>query len=424
MATRIESAYDEARTFYAELGVDTDAAHEAPRRRPDLAPLLAGRRRRRLRERRRRARRRPRRHRQLSRQGPHARRAARRPRRRRCRSIPGTPPPQPARLLRRVRRQDASTATRFGPEHFAGWIDWAEVARHRPGLQPDLLLAPEGRRRLHALASRRRRSASSGSTTASPAAGSARRSARRSARPASPTSGSPTAARTRPSTASARANGSTESLDAIFEEPIDPAHNLDAVEGKLFGIGSRELRRRLARVLSRLRAVTRKKLLCLDAGHFHPTETIADKISARVHVPAGDPAARQPRRPLGQRPRRHPHRRAPGDQPGARARRLPRPHAHRPRLLRRQHQPRRRLGHRHAQHAQGAAHGAARTDRHAARSSKPPATTPPAWRCSKRARRCPSARSGTTTANSRTCPAARRGWQRCRKYEKEVLSRR
>ena len=27
-------------------------------------------------------------------------------------------------------------------------------------------------------------------------------------------------------------------------------------------------------------AITRKKLLCLDAGHFHPTEVIADKISA------------------------------------------------------------------------------------------------------------------------------------------------
>ena len=27
-------------------------------------------------------------------------------------------------------------------------------------------------------------------------------------------------------------------------------------------------------------AISRKKLLCLDAGHFHPTETISDKISA------------------------------------------------------------------------------------------------------------------------------------------------
>src|SRR5205085_4631624 len=27
-------------------------------------------------------------------------------------------------------------------------------------------------------------------------------------------------------------------------------------------------------------AITNKKLLCLDSGHFHPTEQIADKISA------------------------------------------------------------------------------------------------------------------------------------------------
>ena len=27
-------------------------------------------------------------------------------------------------------------------------------------------------------------------------------------------------------------------------------------------------------------AITRRKLLCLDAGHFHPTESIADKISS------------------------------------------------------------------------------------------------------------------------------------------------
>ena len=70
-----------------------------------------------------------------------------------------------------------------------------------------------------------------------------------------------------------------ESLDAIFAEPLDPKHNLDAVESKLFGIGSESY------VVGSHEfylgyAVRHKKLLCLDAGHFHPTETIADKISA------------------------------------------------------------------------------------------------------------------------------------------------
>jgi L-rhamnose isomerase len=70
-----------------------------------------------------------------------------------------------------------------------------------------------------------------------------------------------------------------ESLDTILAEPIDPKHNLDAVEPKLFGLGSESY------VVGSHEfylgyAVTRHVLLCLDAGHFHPTETIADKISA------------------------------------------------------------------------------------------------------------------------------------------------
>jgi L-rhamnose isomerase len=68
-------------------------------------------------------------------------------------------------------------------------------------------------------------------------------------------------------------------LDAIFAEPLDPKHNLDAVEGKLFGIGSESY------VVGSHEfylsyAISRKKLVCLDAGHYHPTETIADKISS------------------------------------------------------------------------------------------------------------------------------------------------
>ncbi len=71
----------------------------------------------------------------------------------------------------------------------------------------------------------------------------------------------------------------TESLDAIFAEPLDPRHNLDAVECKLFGLGSESY------VVGSHEfylgyAITRKKVLCLDAGHFHPTEVISDKISA------------------------------------------------------------------------------------------------------------------------------------------------
>ena len=69
------------------------------------------------------------------------------------------------------------------------------------------------------------------------------------------------------------------SLDEIFAVPIDPQHNLDAVEGKLFGIGS-ECYVAGSHEFYLGYAISRGKLLCLDAGHFHPTESIADKISS------------------------------------------------------------------------------------------------------------------------------------------------
>ncbi|MCL2304724.1 MAG: L-rhamnose isomerase [Planctomycetaceae bacterium] len=70
-----------------------------------------------------------------------------------------------------------------------------------------------------------------------------------------------------------------ESLDEIFEEKISPKHELDAVESKLFGIGS-ETYVVGSHEFFMGYAASRKKLLCLDAGHFHPTEGIADKLSS------------------------------------------------------------------------------------------------------------------------------------------------
>ena len=70
-----------------------------------------------------------------------------------------------------------------------------------------------------------------------------------------------------------------EALDDVFRKKIDPKLNVDSVEGKLFGIGSESY------VVGSHEfylgyAVSRKKLICLDAGHYHPTEGIADKISS------------------------------------------------------------------------------------------------------------------------------------------------
>jgi L-rhamnose isomerase len=76
-----------------------------------------------------------------------------------------------------------------------------------------------------------------------------------------------------------------DSLDQIFAKKIDPKLHLDAVECKLFGIGSESY------VVGSHEfymgyAIKKQKLLCLDAGHFHPTEGIADKLSsALMYVP-------------------------------------------------------------------------------------------------------------------------------------------
>ncbi|HXK60166.1 MAG TPA: L-rhamnose isomerase, partial [Acidobacteriota bacterium] len=70
-----------------------------------------------------------------------------------------------------------------------------------------------------------------------------------------------------------------QSLDEIFKEEIDPKLNLDAIEGKLFGMGV-ESYTVGSHEFYLAYAVKNQKLLCLDAGHYHPTETIADKISS------------------------------------------------------------------------------------------------------------------------------------------------
>jgi L-rhamnose isomerase len=70
-----------------------------------------------------------------------------------------------------------------------------------------------------------------------------------------------------------------DSLDKILGEKIDPAYNLDSVESKLFGLGSESY------VVGSHEfylgyAVANGIMLCLDSGHFHPTEVISDKLSS------------------------------------------------------------------------------------------------------------------------------------------------
>lgn len=72
-----------------------------------------------------------------------------------------------------------------------------------------------------------------------------------------------------------------ESLDTIFAEKIDEKYELDAVESKLFGIGVESCTIG-SHDFYLMYAAKNNKLICLDSGHFHPTESIADKLSSIV----------------------------------------------------------------------------------------------------------------------------------------------
>jgi len=70
-----------------------------------------------------------------------------------------------------------------------------------------------------------------------------------------------------------------EALDEIYAEKYRPAEMKDSMESKLFGIGSESF------VVGSHEfymgyAFSKGIMLCLDLGHYHPTESIGDKISA------------------------------------------------------------------------------------------------------------------------------------------------
>jgi L-rhamnose isomerase len=69
-------------------------------------------------------------------------------------------------------------------------------------------------------------------------------------------------------------------LDKILAA-VEGTHHKVAVEGKLFGIGA-ESYTVGSNEFYMAYAATRKTLLCMDAGHFHPTENVADKISTAL----------------------------------------------------------------------------------------------------------------------------------------------
>ncbi|MEL6151368.1 MAG: L-rhamnose isomerase, partial [Chloroflexota bacterium] len=166
------------------------------------------------------------------------------------------------------------------PEHFSGWVDWAKANNHGLDFNPTCFSHPmaedgftlshrdDGIRQFwieHCIASRKI-GAYFGRELGTPAITNV---------------WIPDAYKDTPADRLAPRLRLIDALDKVFAEEIDPAHNQDAVESKLFGIGAESYTVGSHEFYMGY-AITRNKLLCLDAGHYHPTETIADKISATM----------------------------------------------------------------------------------------------------------------------------------------------
>jgi len=166
----------------------------------------------------------------------------------------------------------------IGPEHFRGWIDWAKGQRIGLDFNPTYFAhdkADDGFTLAHPDAGIRQFWIDHG--IACRKIGAAMGAAQGS--PCITNVWIPDGYKDSPASRRMPRERLADSLDALFAEEIDPKLNLDAVECKLFGLGSESY------VVGSHEfylgyALSRKKLLCLDAGHFHPTEVISDKISA------------------------------------------------------------------------------------------------------------------------------------------------
>ena len=164
------------------------------------------------------------------------------------------------------------------PEHFAGWVDWAKEHRHGLDFNPTCFSHPYS---------------ASGFTLAHPEPGirrfwiehclAARQIGeffgRQLGNPCVTNLWIPDGYKDTPVDRKTPRLLLKDSLDKIYATKTDPRYNRDAVEGKLFGlglesytVGSHEFYLGYA--------ITNKLMVCLDSGHFHPTETIADKLSA------------------------------------------------------------------------------------------------------------------------------------------------
>jgi len=170
------------------------------------------------------------------------------------------------------------------PEHFSGWVDWAKANQHGLDFNPTLFSHPkavDGFTLSHADAgirdywiehciACREIGASFGAALGTPCITNI---------------WIPDGYKDTPVDRTAPRARLRAALDQILARKLDPRFNLDAVEPKLFGIGSESYVTGSMEFYTGY-AITRQVLLTLDSGHFHPTETIADKISSvLLYVP-------------------------------------------------------------------------------------------------------------------------------------------
>ncbi len=71
-----------------------------------------------------------------------------------------------------------------------------------------------------------------------------------------------------------------KSLEEIFKEPIDKKYNVDSLESKLFGLGFESYTTGSHEFYTNYCNTTGKAIVCMDTGHFHPTESVAAKLSS------------------------------------------------------------------------------------------------------------------------------------------------
>jgi L-rhamnose isomerase len=168
----------------------------------------------------------------------------------------------------------------YAPEHFAGWIDWAKQQKIGLDFNPTFFAHPKAEDGLtlshaddgirsfwveHGIACRKIAQAMAAAQDS----------------PCVTNIWIPDGLKDSPADRWSPRERLIDSLDRILDKKhgIDNTQCVDAVESKLFGLGSEDYVVGSFEFYSHY-ALTREMLLCLDMGHFHPTEGIHDKLSA------------------------------------------------------------------------------------------------------------------------------------------------